>query len=351
MSKAHKFDSLTGLKGLFSLIIVFFHTLPQTPLIDAIPLTSLIRNYGGGIGNYFFFITSGFLISFGYKERIVAKEISFGSFLVKRLQKIYPLYILSNLAALLVTMLQFGPSAINLKNIVFTVLLQNGGGLEAAYPYNGPSWFLSALFVCYMAFFFASYHGKSATHYRCMIAFGIIWGYSVLTGRFFVPLSFAHHGGSFFSFFTGCALAELYPFISQKEYKWLTPVSILVLVFSGVLLLYYGVDVISGDFNVAFAFLICPLILYLALDCKPIRLVLQIKPIMFLGKISFSIYLWHFVVYDLYRYLYRVLSGGKQIEEPQYLIYLVLTIIVSMISHKYIENRPRQTVSFKNNSL
>lgn len=345
MSNTYKFDSLTGLKGLFSLIIVFFHTLPQTPLIDAIPLTSLIRNYGGGIGNYFFFITSGFLISFGYKERIAGKEVSFGSFLFKRLQKLYPLYILSNLAALLVTMLQFGPSAINLKNMIFTVLLQSGGGLDAAYPYNGPSWFLSALFVCYMAFFFASYHGKSTTHYRCMIAFGIIWGYSILTGRFFVPLSFAHHGGSFFGFFTGCALAEIYPFVAQKDYPWLKPVGILVLIFSGLLLLRYGVDVISGDFNVAFVFLLCPLILYLALECKPINTLLQAKPFLYLGKISFSIYLWHFVVYDLFRYLYRILSGGKQIEEIQYLIYLVLTILISIASYKYIENGRRKAVS------
>lgn len=52
---------------------------------------------------------------------------------------------LKGLFSLLINTVQFGASAVNIRRILFTVLLQNGGGLSTDYPYNGPSWFISAL--------------------------------------------------------------------------------------------------------------------------------------------------------------------------------------------------------------
>ncbi len=339
MTKKHMFDSLTGLKGLFSLIIVFFHTLPSTPLIEQIPFTSIIQNYGGMIGNYFFFITSGFLISAGYRQRIGNREVTFQAFLVKRLCKLYPLYLITNLVSLIINTCQFGFSAINIKRIVFTVLLQNGGGLETAHPYNGPSWFISALLVCYILYFFAAYHAKNSTQYYCITALGIVWGYSILSGRCVAPLAFAHHGDSIFCFFIGCAMTELYPHIKTQFHRWLQPVSIVCLLGSGFLMMKYGLEVIAGDFKVAFACFLCPLIIYLALFNRATVLFLTSKPIQYLGRLSFSIFLWHFVVYDFFRYTYAFFVHTSEIKEPQYLMYLVLTGIVSVLSNQFLENK------------
>lgn len=129
--------------------------------MDRIPLTSFIGSYGGTLGNYMFFLLSGFLLSYGYRQRIAGREISFREFLMRRLRKLYPLYILSNLVMLLGDLVQHGISGINLKRIVLTILLQNGGGLETAHPYNGPSWFVSALLVCYMAYYFVAYMSRN----------------------------------------------------------------------------------------------------------------------------------------------------------------------------------------------
>lgn len=335
--KPNRFDSLSGLKGLFCLIIVFFHTLPHTPLINRIPLTSIIWNYGGMIGNYFFFLSSGLLLSYGYRHRIGSKTITFKDFLIKRLIKLYPLYLLTNLVSLVCNTIQFGPSAINIKQIVFTILLQNGGGLETVHPYNGPSWFVSALLVCYIVFFFIAYHARNTTQYYCMIAFSVICGYSILSGRWVNPIAFAHHGDSLFCFFIGCALAEIYPCIRPKIHKWLQPVSAVSLVAAMALMLKYGVDIISGDLRVALACFVYPLMIYLALVCKPVIYILNSKPIQFLGKISFSVFLWHFVLYDCFRYSYGYIFPGAQIEEVQYVIYLVLMLLVSTLSNKYLE--------------
>ena len=61
----------------------------------------------------------------------------------------------------------------------------------------------------------------------------------------------------------------------------------------------------------------------------------------YLGKISVSIYFWHYVIYDFFRYLYKLAAQGGQIQEPQYLLYLILMLLLSILSYRYIENGNR----------
>lgn len=104
MDKKRFFDSLTGLKGIFIYIIVLFHTLPDTPFINAIPMTSLIGIYGGTFGNYMFFMLSGFLMAYSYRKKIEKHEISLKAYLLRRLFKLYPLYLLSNMVMIVAEM-------------------------------------------------------------------------------------------------------------------------------------------------------------------------------------------------------------------------------------------------------
>lgn len=339
MNKNYNFDSLTGLKGLFCLVIVFFHTLPDTDLIRMIAMTSLIQNYGGTLGNYFFFLSSGVLIATRYRERIFSGTVTFQDFLAKRLCKLYPLYLISNLAALVLEVWQFGWSGINIKKIVFTVLLQCGGGLETTHPYNGPAWFISALFVCYLVYFFIACHAKNTTQYYCMVAAGIIWGYSNLDGSGIIPMAFARQGESFFCFFIGCVLAEIYPRIRREYHKWLEPASLFCILAAGFLMLRYGVEIISGDSRVAFACFLLPLMLYFALYNRGAIMLLTSRPIQYLGKISFSVYLWHYVVYVFYHHLYQIFTGSRNLGNLSYLLYLGLMLVVSILSHLFIEKR------------
>lgn len=337
MKKSRTFDAVTGLKGICIILIVFYHTLPQTTLIDKIPFTSFIRIYGRNLGNYMFFMISGFLIAYGYRDRIAAGDVSFGAFLMRRLQKLYPLYIISNLVMLIGDVMEYGPSAIKLDKIVFTIFLQSGGGLESMPPYNGATWFLSALFVCYIAYFFVAYYGKTRTSYRCFICFGILWGYSRLFGGWDSPICFGRNGESFLNFFLGCALAETLPYLTQKVWKWLQPAAVLILVGAGFLLMCYGVEIISGDSRVAFAFLVCPLVICLAVGDNLISRFLKLKPVLYLGKLSVSIYFWHVAIYDLFMYIYRTVTCRTEMDSIQYAVYIVIMLILSALSQRFLE--------------
>ncbi len=325
MEQKRQFASLTGLKGLFIWIIVWYHTAPITPLTEAIPLNSFVKLYGGTLGNDMFFLLSGFLMAMGYRDRIREGRVPFAGYLKRRLEKLYPMYLMTNLAALLLTVWQFGMSGINLKRIVFALLLQSGGGLESTHPYNGPAWFVSALFVCYLAYYALTYHAKQATAYRCGLGAAIAWGYTLLAAGWSLPFCHEQNGAAFLNFFLGCALAEVWPYLPKAPRHQL--LAFLALGGSGYLLMRYGVEVIAGDSQVAFAFVICPLILYLAAENRLAAGFLNSRPVAWLGNISMAVYFWHFVVYDAYRWIFWKRYPGQEIGEAAYLLYILLMVL------------------------
>lgn len=69
------------------------------------------------------------------------------------------------------------------------------------------------------------------------------------------------------------------------------------------------------------------------------------KPAVFLGRISYGIYVWHYFVMILAAGLLHPITGGHQkfignfwAEAAMYIFYLVLLVIVAQLSYKFIES-------------
>lgn len=343
MEQKGHFRSLTALKGLFILIITLHNTLAITPLFSNIPGTAFIVLFGGALGNSMFFILSGFLFSAAYKPRIQAHTISFREYLLKRLRKLYPMYILSNAAALVIAITRYGVSAINIEKLVFTLLLVRG-------PYNSPTGFLCSLFVCYILFFGISYFAKTPTHYLISTAMGVICGYTLMTEDPGLVILNSRNGLAMMNFFLGCILAEGYPLIPEKTHRWLQPLFLVLVPGLTYLMLAYGVEIIAGDVRVCFTFALCPMILYLAAAKGLCSKILQCKVLVSLGEISSFIFFWHLVLYFAFCDLYTLFFREESIREPQYLLYFLLMIVFcagcSMLDHK--KRRTERTAAHTN---
>lgn len=339
MEQKGDFRALTSLKGLFILLIAVHNTLSVTPLFSNIPGSSFIILFGGALGNSMFFILSGFLLSGGYRDRIQSHTISFGQFLLRRLKKLYPMYIISNFAAFLVEIARYGVSAVNVEKLIFTVLLQGGGGIGTRSPYNSPTWFLSALFVCYIVFFAISFFAKSYTHYVSYLTLGVILGYTLISANLWIPFFRMDNGIAYMNFFLGCIFAEVYPRIPGKLHRWLQPLFLVLVPVLAYLLLSYGVTIIAGDVHVCFAFVICPMILYLALVKGPCSGILRFKWFVALGKISSAVFFWHLVIYFAFCEVYTLVTGGSSVEEPQYILYFLLMTVISAAFSKMEETK------------
>lgn len=73
--------SFTGWRYIFAVAIFMHHY-----QIDG----KSVLQAGGAIGVTFFFILSGFLLAYGYKKRLMTREISTSDFYKARAVKLYP---------------------------------------------------------------------------------------------------------------------------------------------------------------------------------------------------------------------------------------------------------------------
>lgn len=340
MEQKGYYRALGSLKGLFILIIAFHNTLNGTVLFSRVPGADFLIQYCGTMGNVMFFMLSGFLISGNYKDRIQAHAIPFKDFLLRRLKKLYPMYLISNAAALTVEIFRYGASAINVEKVIFTILLQGGGGIGTHAPYNRPTWFLSALIVCYILYFAICSFAKSHTHFLSCITLGIVVGYTLLTSEWDLPFLSPSNGTAYLNFFLGCLFAEGYPLLSERQHRWLQPLCLVTLPGILYLMLSYGVEIIAGDLRICYSFVMCPMILYLALVKGPCRSILQFKGFVALGKVSSYIFFWHLPFYFIFCDLYGLVVPGGSVQEPQYLVYLALMLLLSWGSAKLEAGKP-----------
>lgn len=327
MNERKRYESLDGLRGVFAMVILLYHTLPETPLFSAIPMTSFLWKYGGDFANTVFFILSGFLMANTYCQRISGRQTEFGAYLLGRLKRLYPMYLLTNAVCLVMGLLWYGPSAINLKRIILTILLQAGGGLEATMPYNGLTWFLSALTSCYIVYYAVAYWGNEKNTYRILLAIVIAWGYGLMGREWDFPFCSSNTGNALLNFFVGCAMAEIYPNIGEKTRKYLCGGGYCILAGSFALMMTCGVETICGNCGIAFSMVLCPIVVYLALCDKWMRKILNWKLFQHIGKMSMMIYFWHMATLSIFCYLIPTVGETWEINEWQFVMYFAFTMI------------------------
>ncbi|WP_297218499.1 acyltransferase [uncultured Prevotella sp.] len=109
-------------------------------------------DYGGDAGVTFFFILSGFVLSIGCGPRVEDGTFRYVQFLRKRLAKIYPLHLVTFTIALCMSFAA-GVKFNITKTLLHVFMLQEFTLSEDMLKYGtGLSWFLGALFFCYLLF-------------------------------------------------------------------------------------------------------------------------------------------------------------------------------------------------------
>ena len=132
--------SIQSLRFIFILLIVCSHIFGRS------------FDFGGECGVVFFFVISGFVMSWAYGNRIETGTFSVRQLLCRQLRKIYPLHLITAFVALawLLLIRQTAP----LPAIVLNLLLLQSWVPDPAYYFslNGVAWFLSDIFFCYLCF-------------------------------------------------------------------------------------------------------------------------------------------------------------------------------------------------------
>jgi peptidoglycan/LPS O-acetylase OafA/YrhL len=176
---------LTSLRFFFALLVFLSHyTIGENVIFPH-----------GAIGVEFFFILSGFIISYTYKQKITEKQIATRSFLIARFARVYPLHGLMLVLAVLLALRAAIRTDIPFPTgqLFFQIpLLQSFIPVKSYYfSFNAVSWSISDELFFYVMFpFLISFFHNTKKRRLLMYAFGALLLY--FTAVFFVPEAYHH---------------------------------------------------------------------------------------------------------------------------------------------------------------
>lgn len=331
---------LTSMRMIFALFVFVSHL-------------SLLENYDnyrqlfqkyffeGFLGVSFFFILSGFILSYSYKERFDKNIVNKKKFYIARFARIYPMHFVTMIAALLINLL------LNIKD---NYLLQNMFLVQSFFSderiffsLNAPSWSISDEMFFYLAFPFLILLNKNVktlifiTITLTIVLFNLIgidkhyWLYispftriadfilGMLVYEFFILLKFSNFNDVKFN--TGIEVSSLIIFIiffmmhdyvelgyRYSIYYWI-PMSLIIFTFS-----VSGISQQQGVFSKW----------------------LSNKYLVYLGEISFCFYLIHLIVLRVTNGLLPKIFIDIKVE-ILIIIAFIITLFASALSYRFIE--------------
>lgn len=341
-SKKQYFASLTGARAVFMMVVILYHTNAMfgSPFSSHI-VPRVFYEYGGYLGNYFFFMLSGFLMAYSYRDRILNGEICLKDFAKKRLLKLYPLYLLSQLAQLALMIWAYGISVFNVKEFVVNLLMMTTVWADNASPapYNAACWFACAILLCDLIYYIiCTCSKKNLEKYVVLCVMLTLWGYILQNRAWNFPFSYLQNGEAFFNFFGGCVLYEVYISISETAKKRIARLGMVIMILLCIFAVNVGVSAAFGNVTFVITVVICPLVIVSSIHLKWLHQLLCWKPIQFCGKITLSMFFWHLPLSTLVsilrnNHLYFPNCSGT----IQYLFYFLILILFSSLSHFLLE--------------
>ena len=270
-------EEISSLRFIFILLIVLHHTVSYTG--------------GGYLGVAFFFMLGGFVMTLGYRDRILGGDFSYRAFLLRRAKKYYPLHWIC-LAAVLVLLVY--THAIG-KDRVGTLLV-NASLLQSWVPVKSVYFSLFPLLLKGITAILRSKRGSAA------LLIALVAGYLAL---FFTLKEESRHYVLYIfplvrlmDFVLGIFTAHFFLSIRKKETALPVP-ALKVLMYGSLALLILLSLVLPTRYlmcSLLFAPLIAALLILTSLESVGKRSLFSWKPLVYLGSFSFEIYMLHGVV-------------------------------------------------------
>lgn len=355
MNTIHRFDVLDSFRGICAACVVFFHI----QLVSGFTESVFIRNADLLVN--FFFVLSGFVLSYAYGSR---KNLDFQTFLISRTFRLVPLHwlmlavfvVLEALKVLAIrkgVVLNYAPftgASAPSELLPNLLLLQAWTPFTETMSFNYPSWSISVEFYMYLIFA-AFMLLRGALRYWVwgmvsVVAFALLYGNApVLTERALIGLS---------CFFAGALTYRLFASVSRR---WTPDIALMTCLESAALISVSAINSTRfANQSLVASLLFCPVVFIFAFQAGRLSSVLKARPLALLGRLSYSLYMTHVAVLFCLMSVFIVLEqrSGRQLttvyEGRRYLdtgnalgnsmlaiAFLLVVVAVSVLTHHYIE--------------
>lgn len=354
MNQTMDTKGIDGLRGIAALgIAIFTHYFLFVPE-RTYPFYNRLTYWFWNYASYFvdlFFVISGFIMVFVYRNKIKKAQIGFTDFVKKRLLRFYPLMVFALFCVLFLQLIHLKMTGVffaykdiydnSVLSFLFNLLCLQGTTLVAS-SFNAPSWYLSIVLVMYVLFYIATYtagrRNMENVSYMGLLLLGIV---IAVKGHETVFLNCR----GLIGFFAGCLTCTFCECINRQEKRKQQAVTgIVFAVFAGVTAtgIVFGHKVFAPDPQVVLIYemVLWPSLVVLAVNMKLLRMVLKNPLFLFLGKISFSMYLIHFPVMVLLENLNLWFSWNLNYTSKKVcLLYVAVMMVLSVLCYYFAERK------------
>ncbi len=336
--------AFTGLRGVAALWVVAYHF--REALAGALPRFAASALGAGYLAVDLFFLLSGFVITLNYGKQFEAFSLGkAGTFIIARFARLYPVHLVMSLLYLLnpLTVLLFS-SAKDLGGrygagyFLLSLLLMQNWGLTKAVEWNIPAWSISTEWFAYLMFplLLSGMAMRRETPGRLVAALvglmAALFGFFALAGAASIGDDIPRLGLSrcLLEFMAGIGLCRLFLSIGAPG------VRMEVVLLGGALC-----AAAATAFFALPDFLLLPaafslVIFSLAGDSSAVCRLLASRPLLWLGEISYSLYMAHYLVRDWVKF-----AGGDRPGPAMFLLYLMLALLAGFVLHGLIEKPGR----------
>ena len=350
-----KFLSLETFRGFSALMIAAIHFDVNSPLVN--------HSLASGFFVHFFFTLSGFVIYHNYRDKIQNLNV-LKKFVIKRFWRLYPLHLFFLIIFLIIEILKFylnkvyGLEANNQafsQNNTFS-LMSNFFLVHTfltKYTFNTPSWSISAEFLTYILFAIFVLFNKKTLPIILVASLSLIFRLNQESYFGASQSGYLSLVDCLYCFFCGIISYKIYEKI-KKNFFYLRFQNLLSLL--SILLMCVTLIYLNGK-----TLIILPIIFGITIffSCEThqesiLGKFLLNKFFLFLGKISYSIYMSHlFVFWMITQFCRFILKFETQLEAETGFTKIVLnthqanlvvifsyaiTIIFSYFLYKFLEN-------------
>jgi len=290
-----RFVALDSWRGLCALLVALYHV----PVTAFVFLNPLVR--GSYLFVDFFFVLSGFVISFTYEGRI-RNGATAAEFLVKRLGRLWPVHVVTLLAMLLLTTAvawgrhAFGKATsmeapASAEKVIANLLMLNGFAVDGLTSINVPSWSISCELMVYGLFCALVFSGR--------MALGLWLALAALNAALIAKYSPLHMNATdvlglsrcIYGFGLGVAAKVAYLRFGRKLYS-----STLVEAAAVALALGFVAFAHESRWSLVAPLVFFVVILVFALEAGRISSLMRTPFFQLLGKLSFTTYMCHYII-------------------------------------------------------
>lgn len=289
---------------LAALIVLVFHFYANYPGHSALIPDVLFRLFNtGDLAVIFFFILSGFILSFVYYFKI--RQLNLKQFYAFRLARIYPAYLLSILLYLIIGLVYGKDYIVHTDTLILNVLMVQGWMTNTIGLLNFAAWSVSVEIFFYLLFPFIL-RGINLLNFNTtgliILGAGIWIGYHFLV----IPLSqiidipaiFKYLPVFIIGMISGILFRKLpdpFPKFNVRNYTFHTTVVTIGLLVSLYVYGIYNYNLNASNNSVA-VLIFTLLIVVLAWDTSYLSKILSNRVLLVLGEISYGIYILQFPV-------------------------------------------------------